>query len=378
MKILFNFLDYNHNEVRKEKNTYGGIGYYRIVKPAQFIEGHEKDVFGKEAVHFGRNNLENWTNVFKKYDAVWMNYGYGDQNLASIIFAAQQSKKKLIMDVDDNYLDIPESNDLHEQFKEKKKDRAFLSAALSFCDTIVVSTEPLKEKLFEHFKKVHGMEKNIVVIPNMNDIRDWEFTPVEKTGDIGDKLVIGYTGSTSHKDDFQMIAPVLAKLMKKYKNLHLEIVGMVKKTDVADYFGSYGFTQESLERISLLPATLTFKEYPEYLSKLKWDIGIAPLVDTAFTRAKSHIKWMEYATMKIPCVASRVYPYFMELCGRQTIEDGVTGMLCKPHEWEEKLEKLILDKDLRKKIGESAYEFVKKEWQYDSKLVTELANKALS
>ena len=35
MKILFNYADYSHNEKRKKENTYGGLGYYRIVKIAE-------------------------------------------------------------------------------------------------------------------------------------------------------------------------------------------------------------------------------------------------------------------------------------------------------------------------------------------------------
>jgi len=111
--------------------------------------------------------------------------------------------------------------------------------------------------------------------------------------------------------------------------------------------------------------TPTFLEYPEHLAHQKWDIGIAPLVDTAFTRCKSHIKWLEYSMYQIPTIASRVYPYFMELEGRKTIVDGETGLLCRnAKEWEEKLERLILDEDLRKKLGKQAYQYIKKEWQY--------------
>lgn len=374
-KILFNYLDYNHNETRKKENTYGGVGYYRLIKPAKFIKEqtkHQIDVMGKEAVHFG-DAITNWDKVFQKYDVLWLASVYGEQNMAAIFYWAQHHKKKVVMDVDDNYLDLPESNNMYSQFAPGKKDRALFSAAISLADVVTVSTEPLRDRLREHFRKVYKLDKKFVVIPNMNDLEDWDFEPVAKDPD---KIVIGYPGSVSHQDDLIMIMPVMARLMKKYENLHLEIMGSIPKDKIKLYFSKAGFDDDSLMRIALTPSTETFKQYPEHLSKQKWDIGIAPLVDTAFTRAKSHIKWMEYSMFKIPVVASRVYPYFMEHCNRQTIDDGETGFLCTPLQWEEKLEKLILDADLRKRIGQQAYDFVKKEWQYKdydfSKVVKEV------
>jgi glycosyltransferase involved in cell wall biosynthesis len=160
-----------------------------------------------------------------------------------------------------------------------------------------------------------------------------------------------------------MVMPVINKLMTKYPNLWFEILGAIDKSKLDTYFS--GFKQSNLERVAMVPATATFWEYPEYLAKQRWDIGIAPLVDTAFTRSKSHIKWMEYSMYEIPTVASRVYPYFMELCGRETITDGETGFLCETQDqWETKLEALILDKKLRQRIGKQSYDHIAKNWQY--------------
>jgi len=362
-KILFNYLDYNHNDYRKQNNAYGGVGYYRLIKPAKFIAeqtDHEVDVMGKEAVNFG-DAITNWDKVFQKYDYLWLASVYGEQNMSAIFYWAQYHKKKVIMDVDDNYLDLPESNLMHDKFAKGKKDRALFSASISLADVVTVSTEPLRDRLKEHFKTVHGLDKKIVIVPNMSDVSDWQYEPVERNKD---KVVIGYPGSNSHQDDLVMIMPTISKLMKKYPNLYFELMGSVPKDKVKEYFGKAGFDDDSLMRISLVPSTDAFDKYPKHLSEQKWDIGIAPLVDTAFTRSKSHIKWMEYAMYKIPTVASRVYPYFMEHCDRQTIDDGFNGFLCTLPEWETKLEKLITNEKLRKEMGQNAYDTILKDWQY--------------
>jgi len=365
-KLLLNFADWTHTEDRRKHNLPGGIGYYRIIKISEQIKGHEVKVVGKEITHFGDTMEQNWDNIFKEYDVFWTSYFADAENAACMYYHAQKHGKKVVIDIDDNYLDVPESNLLYDKMKKGKYDRAIMSTILSFADVITASTEPLKDKLQDHFKRVHGLDKTIVVLPNCKDKKDWDYEPIAKDPN---KVIIGYTGSNSHKDDLQMIMPTVAKLMNKYPHVHFEVIGSVPKPEIKEYFGRAGFTDDSLNRLHMKPATSTFVEYPKYLSEQPWDIGIAPLVDTPFTRSKSHIKWLEYSMYKIPTIASRVYPYFMDIDNVQTIDDGETGVLCTPDEWEKKLEKLITDKEYRERIGANAYKYVTEEMQYkDSKI----------
>jgi len=361
-KILAHFTDFNHRPERRKADTFGALGYYRTFKPAKQMQKYDVEIVGTGIDKYGSDFLGNWSNIFKKYDIVWIMHHFGEHNAAAQSFMRDRYKKKLVYDLDDNYLDVPESNPTYETFKKTKRSRAILSTMFFFADALTVSTEPLKERLDKHFYDVHGIKKPIFIIPNMNDIKDWQYTPVAKHTD---KIIIGYAGSNSHKEDINLVLPVIDKLMKKYPTLELHIAGVIDKTQLGEYFST--FTKKHLERVAMLPVTPTFWEYPKYLSEMQWDIGIAPLVDTPFTRSKSHIKWMEYGSYEIPTVASRVYPYFMDLCGRDTIVDGETGFLCRTQdEWYSKLERLILDKGLRQRIGRQAYEAIVRDWQYSS------------
>ena len=372
-KILMHYTDFNHRPERRKLNTFGALGYYRIFKPSQQIKNHQVDVVGTDITKYGDTFEECWDNIFQQYDIVWILHFLSEQNAAAQAYFAQKYNKKLVYDIDDNYLDVPESNPVHKEFQPTKRNRSVLSASFFFANALTVSTEPLKDRLQAHFKHVHQVDKPMFIVPNMNDIADWNFKPAKK---YKDKIVIGYSGSNSHQEDLMVVLPVIDKLMAKYPNLWFEIIGAIDKTKLDQYFRD--FTPKHLERVAMLPATATFWEYPEYLSQQKWDIGIAPLVDSAFTRCKSHIKWLEYSMYKIPTVASRVYPYFMELEGRETITDGETGFLCQTQtEWGQKLEKLIESKELREKMGKQAYDHVKKSWQYKDFNVDAVVDKIL-
>ena len=361
-KTLMTYTDWGHTPKRKKQNAYGAIGYYRIIKPSEMMT--DVKVVGKELSCYGDTLESQWDNIFKEYDVFWTGYFADDRIAGAMLYHAQKHGKKVVLDIDDNYLDVPESNMLYDRFKAGKKDRAFLSAILSFADAIAVSTVPLKERLDAHIKERHGIEKKFIMVPNMNDVNDWNVKPVPLTKD---KFIIGYSGSNSHLDDFAMVIPAIRDIMKKYDHVHFEVLGLLAMKDLTKYLG--GWNDDMLMRTALVGATDTFRAYPEWLSQRPWNVGIAPLVDTAFTRSKSHIKWMEYAMMGMPTIASRVYPYFMPIDGKDTIRDGDTGMLCKKNEWRDALEYAVLHPDKMVDMGIRAKQQIVNEWQYkDSNL----------
>lgn len=361
MKILFYRNDWGANVQRQMEDGYGGVGYYRIINPSKFVTKHEVTVVGQGVGRKGDTPEKKWTRIFTDYDVFWTTYFSNPQEASVMFYHRDKLGKKVVIDLDDNFLAVSPNHHLYDKLKPTKKDRAFVSTILSFADVITVSTEPLKQKIDEHLRKVYKLEKKIVVVPNMNDMRDWEFEPVEKNKD---KIVIGYTGSNSHYDDLAMFLPQLAKIMDKYPNVYFESIGAIGK-DTINLFDC--FSESAKLRSDLLPSTWIFKEYPEHLSKQKWDIGVAPLVDDDFTRCKSHIKWLEYSMYKIPTVASRVYPYFVPNFGIDTIEHEKTGLLLKDSEWFDALEDLILNKEKRERLGQNAHDFVKKNWQYNER-----------
>lgn len=357
-KILLYRNDHSANVNRKLEDGYGGVGYYRTIKPSDYINC---DVVGINLTKKGESRDQRWDRIFKTYDIFWTSYFYDAEEASSMFFHKEKYGKKIVIDLDDDFLSIPSSHRLYDVMKPTKRNRAFCSTILSFADVITVSTLPLKEAIHAHIKKVYNLDKTIVVIPNMNDIKDWNFKPAPKHAN---KIVIGYSGSDSHYDDLKMCFPAISRIMDKYPQVHFEIMGSLNEKDAIDLFSV--FSKSARDRSFLLPPTGSFKDYPKTLSKQRWDIGIAPLVDSPFTRSKSHIKYLEYSMYKIPTIASYVYPYFVPSFERDVITHEVNGLLVKPSEWFDALERLILSESERKEFGQNAYEHVRDDWQYNA------------
>ncbi len=119
-QILSHFTDFGHHPARRKKNTFGALGYYRTFKPAKQIKNSFVDVVGTDIVDYGVDFASNWENIFKKYDMVWIMHYLSEPNAAAQAFFKDKYKKKLVYDIDDNYLDVPESNPVHDNFKKGK------------------------------------------------------------------------------------------------------------------------------------------------------------------------------------------------------------------------------------------------------------------
>ena len=84
------------------------------------------------------------------------------------------------------------------------------------------------------------------------------------------------------------------------------------------------------------------------------DIVIAPLADNTFNRMKSNLKQVECWTRKLPIVCSDIPPYNVH--GRHMENCVLIPAEKNAHKyWVKNLKKLILDAELRKKLGEQLY-----------------------
>jgi len=154
------------------------------------------------------------------------------------------------------------------------------------------------------------------------------------------KIRIGYfSGSHSHNNDFNVIAPILAEIMSENNNVILMIAGFL---NIGKYFGSLS---DQIEYYDFVP----MRKLPQLI--LRSDINIAPLeIDNPFCQAKSAIKFFEAGLLKVPTVATATEPFKSE------ITNGEDGLLANDNnDWKNHLMFLIQNEKERLLMGENAY-----------------------
>lgn len=355
--------DWGINKERKDNNHYGGVTYYRLIKPLleNPSEEFEFKYYGanlhEEAV--GKTAAEFWDEFTDRHDVYIIKHVDNPEPASNLTFFCKKKNKTIIMDMDDNLLEVKPDQPAWEFYKPGSEKRSYVSALMSMMDAMFVSTKPLADYYKNYLKKVYNVEMPTYILPNYNDIADWNY---EKVKNDTNKITVGWIGSTTHNNDLKIVLPAINRLLKENSNLQFLLIGGVSHETAPDLFES--MDEDVLDRVFCQGGTQSWQGYPEFLSKQHIDIGIAPLTEDEFNRGKSHIKWMEYAMYKVPCVASRVYPYQMDILGKDTIRQGETGFLCDKKEWYKTLKKLIENKELRETIGSNAYNYVKENLQY--------------
>lgn len=261
--------------------------------------------------------------------------------IKEFIAKAKSQNKVIFYDIDDLVFDKEYTKTIKHLKKLNKEELDLyydgvkrMGDTLKLCDYAITTTPTLASELKKYVKEVF-INRN-VVSEKMTELSIMATKNIKKDAS---KVIIGYlSGSITHNADFELILPTIKKIMEKHENVYLKVVGLL---DVPEELRKFS------NRIISVPF-VSWKKLPEIVASI--DINLAPLEDSIFNEAKSENKWVEAALCKVPTVASNIGAF------KEMITDKEDGFLCSNEaEWFEVLDKLIIDSNLREKIGNTAY-----------------------
>lgn len=263
----------------------------------------------------------------------WMN-----EDADSITRRARETGQKILADLDDQYWEIPIDNPAFIGTNPEYNplyNRDLYWKQLAACDAVICSTPALQKYLNDRIDVATPLHRN------MMDLDLWTYHDTTLSGWYPR---VGWSGNT---------------LWRHFDLLHLKgaVGSFVNEHDLE--FVHVGYVEEGPQAGELLGINETFfqieqcgfEAFPIAMKQAAFDIGIVPLQECEFNRAKSCLKGMEYAASGIPFVASPLpeYEWF-----------GV-GILAKtPADWRRALESLR-DPDFRAFKAAEAYERVQRE-----------------
>jgi glycosyltransferase involved in cell wall biosynthesis len=345
-------------EMRKYKNTIVDLAWFRYeTNPAKLHTWQEDidsmvpsaDVPGLTVGQYVRAAIDHFCEMADI--VVWHPLFYPN---SFELFLEMQHKyqKPFIVEVDDNYVDVPLWNEAFHGYRNGSSYRRISIDCMRNADALMVTTPHLGE-LYTQFND------NVYVIENSLDFKGdrkfvgWDKVSVRKHK--GTRL--GWIGGRAHFDDLMMVAPVLRDILERNRDVKLVLINSAIKHSCELLGREYPF--RGLSNVHYADRSVPINRYSQFMASFGFDIGIAPLVDCNFNRSKSNLRWLEYSALKIPTVATGISHF------NQSIEDGKTGFLIKDNnlsEWKSTLELLIKNKDMREQVGKNAYQRVKKDF----------------
>lgn len=265
--------------------------------------------------------------------------------LVTKIAAARNMGIRVVYDLDDDFFSTPPEFTGPWKYYSQPAVQASIRQAMNTADFVTCSTEALARQL-------PGVAAPRVVIENVIDTTVWE--PARASRKPTDTVTIGWMASGSHMIDAPLVLPALRAIMERHTNVRLHLIGWVGWQQLGEDFRPFA------DRIKSEP-WIPIWDLPAAMADI--DIGLAPLVDNPYNRAKSNIKWLQYGALAVPCVASRLDPY-------AALTDGVDGILVgyDPGGWQNTLEDLVCDHARRKAVGEAAYRTVRERYDVRAKI----------
>lgn len=207
------------------------------------------------------------------------------------------------------------------------KDPGRVAQILKLSTQVVVGNEFLAG-----FARRHN--PSVTVIPTAVDTT--RFVPRAQEPPGPRDLVIGWIGSPTTFPYLEALAPLLERVSQRQPFV-LKVSGAGKPVQFPGV------------RVDEVPWSLD-KEVALFNT---CDAGVYPLTDDDWARGKCGFKAIQFMACGVPVVASAVG------VNREIIDDGRNGFLAgNPSEWAEKLERLLVDADLRKRFAVAGRETI--------------------
>ena len=204
--------------------------------------------------------------------------------------------------LDDNFWEYREDNDVG-RYYSRPDVRETLDEFILHASALIVNSHFLANQLRARFRNI-----TVFVVPAPFDFANIQ--PLTSRNDtIVKPLRIGYAGS-ERGGAFVTASQAIKEILQARPNdVEFEFIGYLpetlKDTPGVTYFDSIGD----------YPAFIRFKE------SRCWDAGLAPLIDDAFTRAKTNNKFREYGALGIVGIYSATDLY------RDCVTHGSNGLL---------------------------------------------------
>ena len=295
-------------------------GHYRVIVPLQEMarRGH--------TVHWpgDRTFLALRDGATPAWDAMHIQQMHDEEGL-EIMARVRQAGVAVVWDTDDDISAVTRGSEAWHRHGGRRGIRRHFRQALQAARTahLVTTTN-------EHLAQVYrdaGAEQ-VVVVENYLAPEDLKHPRRRHQG-----VVIGITAAGEHEPDLRRmkLGETLERLLERHDGVRVVAIGADLRLR-----SKHRYTHtDGVEIDELIPIESEF------------DIGLAPLRDTRFNRARSNVKLKEYAAAGAMWLASPVGPYV-----GMGEEQG--GQLVRDDEWLAALEALLVDADRRRALADRA------------------------
>ncbi len=272
----------------------------RLLEPLAMQSRISKVIFGSGYTHDGRYFLNPL--AWRSAQIVVIHRNFPSAETMPLIKQIARSGVRLIYETDDAFQLLPD--DHPKSFH--KVSAPYINECADTVDVVVVAT-PALATLFR-------WRAPTIVLPNMLSPRIWTTQPeAPDPADVAPKVLrAALVGGTNHLGDFMMLQEAIREISS---SCMVEWVcygdGAIRALDAI-----------GVRAAQSIKSNFHYPSHPARIHGLRANIGICPLVDTAFNHCVSDLKFLEFGYFGVPIIGSALSGY------SSTIENRINGYLC--------------------------------------------------
>ncbi len=235
-------------------------------------------------------------------DIVLIQRGF-PQNYAAfsaVLQTARAHGRPVLYEIDDWLPEMPEE---HPAFDSHVEQLIPVFLGILEADGVLVSSEVLRTQ-------VQAFHPRVWLLPNGLPDTLWNVRPPRFPSPDA-PVTIGYMGTATHLPDLEAIVPVLLRVLEARPQTVVKVWGCPLPAALTEHPQVFSASAEVGD----------YCEFAAFFQQQQADFWIAPLLDTPFNRAKSPIKFWEYAASGAPGVFQAMPPY------DGVVQHGENGLL---------------------------------------------------
>jgi len=260
-----------------------------------------------------------------------------DVEVFRLIHQRRQLGRPSLCEVNDYLPDVQAWNPAHASWSDRRALFCF-DQLIRRCDATQVTTVALGQRLEDRARRIVVAPNQLEALPPLRPF------PAAAAPSPERPLVIGWGGSFGHREDLRAIAPALISWLQRQRHVRFELMS---DPVLAEPFAALDADRFRFAMAGSLP------HYLDWLKRL--DIGLAPLLPTAFNRCRSDVKFLEYASRSLVPVLQNLDPY------RHLAGTGAALLFDDTDELIHHLDRLVSEPELRQSIASTAHALVDRE-----------------
>lgn len=276
---------------------------------------------------------------------------YIPQAWRALISKQRSSIQSIYYFMDDDLFDLSSSRGLSWRYRWKLFSKAYLHQnwLIKQQAKLLVSTPYLQQKYQSSWQS--RMIEPVPIKAQLSHLSALQKRVLElpdSVFDAKDDMVLFYHGSASHQAEIDWLFPIIKTLLDEFSNLRFELIATA---EVAKEF-------LSLSRVEVVHP-MHWQAYQAFITNSQRHIGLAPVLNTPFNKARSYTKFFDITASG----AVGVFPHnsiFEQFLHEKSANEKDLAMFVsmQPSAWIEAISQLVLNPDLRVTMAQNARNFL--------------------